>query len=112
MKKTLTVAAAAITLLGATWASTDTADAATHSRTPGCVTKSEYKKVKKGMTQKKVTATFGTAGKREARATSGGYVSEIRSYRTCDRYSAVAIAFEKKPGGVLRLSAKSAVWVD
>jgi hypothetical protein len=78
---------------------------------PGCVTRAEYGKVRKGMTQGQVHATFGTAGKRSAKATSGGFVSEIRTYKTCSAFSTVAVSYSANPGGPLRLSAKSAVWV-
>jgi hypothetical protein len=74
--------------------------------TPGCVTRAEYRHVHKGMTKHRVAHIFDTAGKREAYATSGGYTAEIRSYKTCRRYSAVAISY-----GNGRLDAKSAVWV-
>lgn len=76
----------------------------------GCVTKPEYKRVHKGMTIAQVTRTFGTAGHRDAIATSDGYGSQIRSYTTCSQFSAVAISFSKVPGGLYRLDAKSAVW--
>jgi hypothetical protein len=86
---------------------------AAHADTDGCVTKAEYRKVKKNMPKTRVHAIFDTAGKRESRATSGGYVAEVRSYRVCgSRYSAVAIAFDKEPRDVPRLAAKSAVWVS
>lgn len=85
--------------------------AAHASGSPGCVTKGEYHAVKKGMTKAKVAHVFGTSGKRVSIASSGGYAAEIRNYKTCSRYSAVSIAFDKNPGGVFRLSAKSAVWV-
>jgi hypothetical protein len=109
LKKTLVALAACAVVATSTVA---TAPAASAASTPGCVTKAEYKKAKKKMTVKQVSKLFGTNGRREARASSGGYVSEIRTYKTCSRYSAVAISFDKKPGGTLRLSAKSAVWVD
>lgn len=119
MKKLAMIVCASAVLLSGTVALTPaasaTAPASTVSaanRTPGCVTKSEYKKAKKGMTEKKIKQIFGTNGKREARASSGGYVSEIRSYRTCSEFSVVVISFEKEPGGKLRLDAKDAVWVS
>lgn len=76
-----------------------------------CVTRTEYRQVSRGMTKAKVHRIFDIDGKRQAIARSGGYVSEIRNYKTCSQYSAVSIAWDKKPGGVFRLSAKSAVWV-
>ena len=79
--------------------------------TPGCVTRAEYRAVTKGMTKARVHKIFDTDGRRQAISTSGGYAFEIRSYKTCAPYSAVSVGFEKKPGGVLRMSNKSAVWV-
>jgi hypothetical protein len=75
-----------------------------------CVTRGEYRAVHKGMTKKKVHAIFDTRGKRQAISWSGGYASEIRSYKTCSPYSAVSVAYDKKPGRPFKLSAKSAVW--
>lgn len=81
------------------------------SGTPGCVIKGEYRAVKKGMTKTKVAHVFGTGGKRLSIASSGGYASEIRTYKACSKYSVVSIAFDRRPGGAFRLSAKAAVWV-
>lgn len=78
--------------------------------TPGCVTRAEYSQVRKGMTKLAVDAEFGVRGTRQAGATSGGYRSEVWSYKTCTRYSVVSIAYSADPGASLRLSAKSAVW--
>ena len=114
MKKLVGLACASIAVASTTFAFATDASAATATtanRTPGCVTQSEYKKAKKGMTPQKVKSLFSTNGKREARADFDGYVSEIRSYKTCSKYSAVSISFDKKPGGTLRLTAKSAIWV-
>ena len=77
---------------------------------PTCVTRAEYRQVNKGMTKAAVDREFGIHGKRQAGATSGGYRSEVWSYRTCQRYSALAVSFSANPGGPLRLAAKSAVW--
>ncbi len=78
--------------------------------TPDCVTRAEYRKVHRGDSKPRVHRIFDVRGKREAISSSGGYKSEIRSYRTCSRFSAVSIAWEKKPNRPWRLSAKSAVW--
>ncbi|WP_296606951.1 hypothetical protein [Nocardioides sp.] len=96
------VATGALTTIGAT---TSTASAAT-----ACVTKAEYKKAKKGMTKTKIDHMFGTKGHREAGATSGGYRSEVWSYRPCTQYSAVSLAFSGRSGGPLTMDAKSTVW--
>lgn len=80
--------------------------------TPGCVTRTEYTKARKGMTQAAVHQTFGTAGKRMSRATSAGYVAEVRTYAVCgSQFSTIAISFSANPGRPLVLGAKSAVWV-
>lgn len=78
--------------------------------TPGCVTRAEYGQVRKGMTKTAVDAEFGVRGTRQTGATSGGYRSEIWSYKACTQYSVVSIAYSANPGASLRLSAKSAVW--
>src|SRR4051812_916295 len=80
--------------------------------TPGCVTRAEYRAVHKGYTVRHVRNIFDTWGHRDAISTSGGYGSQIRSYHTCSRYSAVSISFSKNPGGLYRLAAKSAVWTS
>ncbi|GAA1166849.1 hypothetical protein [Nocardioides aquiterrae] len=96
------VATGALTTIGAT---TSTASAAT-----ACVTKAEYKKAKKGMAKTKIDHIFGTKDHREAGATSGGYRSEVWSYRPCSEYSAVSLAFSGRSSGPLTMDAKSAVW--
>jgi hypothetical protein len=110
MRKLVLVATTASLAAAAVLVPVQTANAATN-RSPGCVTRAEYRSVHKGWTKARVTKTFGTAGHREAIARSAGYGSEVRSYKTCSTYSAVSVAFDKNPGGAWRLSAKSAVWV-
>ena len=104
------VAAAGLAMLGGSLALAAPADAA--NRTPHCVTKTEYKKIKNGMTLAKVKKVTGISGKRVAIATSGGYGSQIRSLKTCSKYSAVSISLSKNPGGAYRVDAKSAIWVN
>lgn len=82
-----------------------TAIAAPAEAATGCVTQREFAKVKKGMAKAKVHRVFGTKGKRDAIARSGGYTSEVRSYRSCAAYGAVAVSFLNG-----RLAAKSAVF--
>jgi hypothetical protein len=78
----------------------------------GCVTRAEYRAVRKGWKQTAVHAKFGTVGKRFTIASSGGYVFEVRTYDVCgSQFSVVSIGYDKNPGGVLRLSNKTAVWV-
>jgi len=80
--------------------------------TPGCVTRAEYRAVSKGMTISKVASIFDTSGTRQAiSTTSGGYASQVRSYKTCAAYSAVSIAYSRSGWGKpWKLSVKSAVW--
>jgi hypothetical protein len=79
--------------------------------TPGCVTRAEYRSVHAGDRMSRVHRIFDIRGRRMSIATSGGFASQIRSYKTCSQFSSVAIAYDKEPGGVWRLAAKSAVWV-
>ncbi|GGL46102.1 hypothetical protein GCM10011575_00060 [Microlunatus endophyticus] len=109
-RKILVSACAVLALLVGTVTLVPSAAAA--NKSPGCVTKAEYKKAEKGMTEAHVKKIFGTNGRREARATSGGYVSEIRSYKTCSKWSAVAISLDEKPHGSPQLTGKSAAWVS
>lgn len=107
MKKILALAASTTVILGG---SAFIAPAA-QADTPGCVTRAEYRSVSKGMTKPKVHGIFDTDGRRMSIASSGGYSSEVRTYKTCSPYSSVAISWNKNPGGVWKLGAKSAVWV-
>ncbi len=104
MNVTRSIATAVVTMVASAGLVTLTAGAAA-ADTPGCVTRAEYRNVHKGMTKARVARIFDTAGKRDAFARSGQYTSEIRSYNTCSKYSAVAISY-----GNGRLDAKSAVW--
>ena len=109
MRKTLpTLAALALVATGAL--TTIDAAAGTASAATACVSKAEYKKAKKGMAKTKIDRLFGTKGHREAGATSGGFRSEVWSYRPCTKYSAVSLAFSGRSGGPLTMDAKSAVW--
>lgn len=98
MKKTLCAVALAVV-------STGIAAPAAHADTPRCVSKAEYRAVHKSMSQRRVHQIFDTAGHRAAYASSGGFTSEIRSYPTCRRNSAVSVSF-----GNARVDGKSAVW--
>lgn len=59
-----------------------------------CVSKKEFKKIKTGMTQKKVKAITGTGGTVIAESEFGGYRTVIRDYRTCARYASVNVTFQ------------------
>jgi hypothetical protein len=76
-----------------------------YADTPGCVTRAEYRHVHKGMAKARVHRIFDVDGKRQAIAHSGGSTSEIRSYRTCIRFSSVAVSY-----GNGHVNGKSAVW--
>jgi hypothetical protein len=76
------------------------------NKTPGCVTKAEYKKAKKGMTKAKVKKIFGTGGKQLSTASAGGFRAEVRNYKTCVEFGSVAITF-----GNGKLDVKAGVFI-
>jgi hypothetical protein len=63
------------------------ADAA--SSTSGCVTRAEYRKVKNGMTVKKVKRVYGTNG--HLSMSSGSF--KIRDYKTCSKWHVTNVSF-------------------
>jgi hypothetical protein len=77
---------------------------------PGCVTRAEYRAVHKGDKMRRVHRIFDTDGRRLSIVWYGGYGGQVHRYRACRPGSSVVAQFEKKPGGVWRLIAKSAVW--
>jgi len=77
---------------------------------PNCVSRSEYRKVHRGDGKNKVHRIFDIDGRRQAISQGGGYAFEVRSYKSCTKYGAVSIGFEKEGGGKWKLSSKSAVW--
>lgn len=92
-----------------------TAGAVEHSdraAAKGCVSKKEYRKLKKGMTIAKVKRITGTAGKQTVGpiALPDGQWVVGRAYKVCtSKKGAVGISF-KGPKGKYRLASKSAVW--
>lgn len=104
-KTTIAIAASVLTMAGSLLTT-----APASADTEGCVTRAEYRKVHRGDTKARVHRIFDTAGHRDAISSSGGYRSEIRSYHTCSRFSAVSISWEKNGPSPWRLSGKSAVW--
>lgn len=86
------------------------AGAASANTTPTCITRPEYRQVKKGMTLLRIKHITGIAGHRMAIATSGGYSTQIRNFKTCSPYSAVSMSFDKHGSGSWRMDGKSAVW--
>lgn len=87
--------------------------AAPSAAAKGCVTRAEYRKVKKGMPKAKVHKIFGTAGKRSTIAPlpNGGSV-EGRGYKVCGNpRGAVGVSFVKQRAGATpKLGAKSAAF--
>ncbi|WP_139983444.1 hypothetical protein [Nocardioides litoris] len=80
----------------------------------GCVTKAEYRKIKKGMTVAKVKRITGTKGKQVSSSPlPGGQVVVGRAYKACtSKRGGVGIAFVGQAGkpGTLKVGSKSAVW--
>ena len=70
-----------------------TVSASVEERSRGCVTYSEFKRAKTGMTKSQVAKLFGTNGKLSAKSEGGGVVIEMRDYAGCPEYSAVSIMF-------------------
>lgn len=78
---------------------TSSAEAAAAGRTPGCITKAEYRKIKRKMPIKKVRRVVGARGK----ITSSSDYSDGDGYRSVDfrqcgkswSMSSVSISFEK-----------------
>jgi len=111
LKDVLSISAISVIAAAALVAVPSAAQAA--NATPGCVTRAEYRSVSKGMAMTSVHARFGTSGHRESTASMGGYATTLRTYKVCHQpYSSIAMTFDKKPGGVFRLSARSALWVS
>lgn len=89
MKKTITVLSAfalatSISLFG----SVGPANAAS-----ACVSQAEFGKIKNGMTIAKVKSLTGTNGTLTSAAGKGSYRVELRSYKACTKYGAVAISY-------------------
>lgn len=95
-------------------ASTMTGMQPAQADTEGCVTKSEFGKVRKGWAIKRVHRVFDTAGKQSwftgAYPSLGIPAEQGREYRHCaSQYSIVTVDFTKK-SGVWRVSRKDAYW--
>ena len=60
----------------------------------------------------RVHSTFGTSGKAVATASSGGYRSQVRTYKGCgSAYNTVSVSYSATPHHAYTLAAKAAVWV-
>lgn len=110
MKKFIAAAALAVTTSAPLVALAPAAHADAGS--PGCVTKAEYRKVKKGMTPTQVKNRFGTNGKITSTFNFDGYRSLTREYKACgSKYGSVMVSFDADPRKPLRLSYKFGMWI-
>lgn len=75
--------------------------------TPGCVTRTEFSKVVRGMTMPRVHRIFDTRGVENFR----GFGSTTREYTPCtDReWGFVNVSYERR-GGLWRVTSKFAYW--
>jgi hypothetical protein len=79
----------------------------------GCVNKREYGDVEIDMTRTRVHRVFGTNGKRTSISHNHGQTTEVRTYKVCKSPdSTVTGSYGKHGRGPLRLTNKTAVWVD
>jgi hypothetical protein len=77
-----------------------------------CATHRQFRKVHKGQTIARVARELGHRGHIESKATSGGFRTEIRSYKTCGEFNIIDVDFSANPHRALRVDAKSGVWVS
>ncbi|WP_141014540.1 hypothetical protein [Nocardioides sambongensis] len=108
----LTTALTSTAFLAVAAPGADAADRGADRAAKGCVTKAEYKKVKKGMPIAKVHKIFGTAGKQTVSVPGvGGGKVVGRAYKVCtSKKGAVGVSYVVKPGKKPVLGAKTAVW--
>lgn len=110
MKKIL-IGIAATAVLASPLAVSDGAHAA-KKRNPGCISKPEFRKIKKGQTPRKVARIVGSKGKVSTISNDPAYRSELREYKACrpfNQNSTVFVMFETA-GGPLKAFTKSADW--
>jgi len=74
----------------------------------GCVTKSEYRQLRSGMSQTQVKNIFGTTGSVLSQSSGYGITIVMRTYKTCApyKYGSISIMFQNN-----RLDTKSAIWI-
>lgn len=82
--------------------------------TPNCVTKAEFRAVKRDWSMQRVVNRFDVPGRQEF-VDSGSPEYDIpafqsRLYRPCPDHSSVWLSFEKESGDVWRVTSKSAYW--
>jgi IMP dehydrogenase/GMP reductase len=112
MKKKLivaTTAATAVALLGGIGVA---APAQADPGSQGYVTKSEFKKVQRGMSITKAHKIFGTSGKQSVYdAGYPGFVkaSQLRQYKTGKKYGVVMVTYQRV-NGVWKVQSKNAFW--
>lgn len=80
-------------LLGATAITAPAIAQDSTARSKGCVTYSEYKRAKSGMTVAQVARLFGTKGKQSSKSSSFGITVEIRSYDGCTQFGVVSVLY-------------------
>jgi hypothetical protein len=104
MRKVLVVGIASLALLGV-GAEVAMAD------TPGCVTRTEFRNVEKGMRIGRVHDRFDTNGRQDYywSATSYSPAAQGRHYNACTRYGTVYVDYERR-NGVWKVTSKSAYW--
>jgi hypothetical protein len=88
--------------------STGSADAAALP----CVTKAEFRQIRKGMTPARVTNLTGVKGRVSSSFNFGGYRSLSKEYRACvgRPYSFVSVGYSADPGQPLKMNSKFAYW--
>lgn len=95
MKKRILSAVATISLVSGLGVviPASTVTASETARSKGCVTYSEYKRAKSGMTIAEVAKLFGTKGKQSSKSSSFGITVEIRSYDGCTQFGVVSVLY-------------------
>ena len=82
--------------------------------TPSCVSKTEFRAIKKGWTLQRVANRFDVPGRQSSYMSGDASIDwpawQSRDYKPCTRYSYVSVDFEKPAGGKWRVSSKSAYW--
>jgi hypothetical protein len=74
-------------------AGANAADISPEVRSKGCVTKSEFNKVKTGATKASVARIFGANGNLTTESSGFGIKVEIRDYKGCNSFSFVSLLF-------------------
>lgn len=117
------VGACASLMIAASGVALTTVPASAANATPRVVTKAEYKKIKNGMLQRKVTRTFGAKSFMYAEYSIGNHVvsakradTQTRTYRTKKTYDTekfspdlicVEVYFRKTPAGTWQVFGKA-----